>query len=239
MLHFLEHRVFLLYADESGTPRGTDQAHFVLAGVSMFERKAHWLSLELDKIAARFMPSDPDSVELHGAPMLAGRNFWRRFPKCDRINAIKDALRLIDGMHYRIFASVVEKTAISPEDPVRATFQQLITRFDHFLTREHTHFNNTHRGLILFDKSSEEDPIQSLARDFKSIGHDWGVLRNMAEVPVFVDSEATRLIQLSDLVAYALFRKYERGDTQFSDIIENKYDYFGGVRHGLHVRVGT
>lgn len=229
--------MFLLYADESGTPGGADQEHFILAGVTVFERKAHWLSLELDKIAARFNPQDPNSVELHGAPMLAGRKFWRKFPKEDRLNAIKDALSLIDGRHYKIIASVVRKGAISPEDPVHFTFQQLITRFDHFLAREHFQFKNTQRGLVVFDKSSKEAPIQALATEFKVDGHKWGNLRNMAEVPVFVDSEATRLIQLADLVAYALFRKFEKNDTQFSEIIDRKFDYFGGVQHGLHVAV--
>lgn len=229
--------MFLLYADESGTPGGADQEHFILAGVTVFERKAHWLSLELDKIAARFNPQEPNSVELHGAPMLAGRKFWRKFPKDDRLNAIKDALSLIDGRHYKIIASVVRKGTISPEDPVHFTFQQLITRFDHFLAREHFQFKNTQRGLVIFDKSSKEAPIQALATEFKVDGHEWGNLRNMAEVPVFVDSEATRLIQLADLVAYALFRKFEKNDTQFSDIIERKFDYFGGVQHGLHTAV--
>ena len=229
--------MFLLYADESGTPGGPDQEHFVLAGVSVFERSAHWLSLELDKIAETFNPQDPDSVELHGAPMFAGRKFWRKFEKEDRLEAIKKALRLIDGSKYRIFASVVRKGAISPDDPVHYTFQQIVTRFDHFLAREHVHFQNTQRGLILFDKSSEEAPIQALATEFKVDGHEWGRLRNMAEVPAFIDSEATRLIQLADLVAYALFRKYEKGDDQFFNIIERKFDYFGGVQHGLHTAI--
>lgn len=64
--------MYLLYADESGTPGGPDQEHFILAGITVFERKSHFLSLELDKIAARFNAQDPGSVELHGAPMLAG-----------------------------------------------------------------------------------------------------------------------------------------------------------------------
>jgi hypothetical protein len=229
--------VFLLYADESGSPTGADQEHFVLAGVSVFERKAHWLSLELDKIAARFNEQDPTSVELHGNPMFAGRNFWRKHPKQARLDAIKDALKLIDGRYYRVFASVVHKSSISPEDPVRSTFQQLISRFDHFLAREHVHYNNTHRGLVIFDKTSKEGSIQSLARDFKTIGHDWGTLRNMAEVPAFIDSSATRLLHLADLVAYALFRKYEREDDQFAQVFDHKFDFHGGIRHGLHTAI--
>lgn len=231
--------MFLLYADESGTPGGPDQEHFVLAGISVFERKAHWLSLELDKIAARFCPEEPSSIELHGAPMLAGKGKWRRFEKEDRLTAIKDALNLIDGNHYRIFASVVKKCVISPQDPVYYTFQQLVTRFDHFLAREHVYFNNTQRGLILFDKSSKEAPIQALATTFKNDGHEWGRLRNMAEVPAFIDSSATRLIQLADLVAYALFRHFEKQDPQFYELIDRKFDFYGGVKHGLHVAVET
>ena len=46
--------MFLLYADESGTPGGADQEHFILAGVTVFERKhtgfLHWIKLQLNSI---------------------------------------------------------------------------------------------------------------------------------------------------------------------------------------------
>ncbi|OUD12660.1 DUF3800 domain-containing protein [Thioflexithrix psekupsensis] len=229
--------MYLLYADESGSSGGSDQEHFVLAGVTVFEREAHWLSLKLDKIAAQFDSQAPHSVELHGSPMLTGKKFWRNVPKNKRIDAIKDALRLIDGQHQRIIASVVRKAAISPEDPVSVTFQQLITRFDHYLARQYKYYGDPQRGLVIFDKSPKEAPIQALATEFKFDGHEWGTLRNMADVPVFVDSRATRLIQLADLVAYAIFRKYEENDSQFYEIIERKFDFFNGVQHGLHVDV--
>ena len=56
----------------------------------------------------------------------------------------------------------------------------------------------------------------------------------MVDVPFFVDSKATRGIQYADLVAYALWRKFERGDTEFFDVIANWFDSEGGVMHGLH-----
>lgn len=65
--------MYLLYADESGTTQDPSQQYFVLAGLCVFERQGFWVSSELDKIAARFNPADPASVELHGSPMLAGR----------------------------------------------------------------------------------------------------------------------------------------------------------------------
>jgi hypothetical protein len=95
---------------------------------------------------------------------------------------------------------------------------------------------NTQRGLILFDKSIHENSLQTLARDFRKVGHSWGVLRNLSEVPVFLDSKASRLIQLADLIAYAVFRQWEKQDPRFYDIIRDSFDREGGVCHGLHVR---
>lgn len=88
---------------------------------------------------------------------------------------------------------------------------------------------------MIFDKSTYETTIQALASDFRTIGHKWGVLRNYAEVPLFLDSKASRLIQLADLIAYSVFLMYERGDDTFFSIIKNRFDAEGGVVHGLHV----
>jgi len=89
---------------------------------------------------------------------------------------------------------------------------------------------------MLFDKSSTERRIQTLAREFKYGGHKWGATRNYAEVPVFLDSKASRLVQLADLVAYAIFRYHEYDDATFYDVIKDCFDSEGGVQHGLYVR---
>ena len=87
----------------------------------------------------------------------------------------------------------------------------------------------------VFDKSSTERRIQTLAREFKVSGHSWGKTKNYAEVPVFLDSKASRLIQLADLVAFALFRFHEYHDNTYYDVIKHCFDSEGGVEHGLHV----
>ena len=94
---------------------------------------------------------------------------------------------------------------------------------------------NTQRGIIIFDKSTYETTIQSLAIDFRTIGYQWGVIRNFAEVPLFLDSKASRLIQLADIIAYSIFRYFEKGDNTFYSIIEPRFDAEGGIVHGLHI----
>ncbi len=106
-------------------------------------------------------------------------------------------------------------------------------RFDKYLMRLHR-ANNTQRGLIIFDKSTYETTIQSLAADFRTIGHSLGIIRNFAEVPLFMDSKASRLIQLADIIAYAIFRHFEKADSRYYSIIESAFDSEGGVVHGLY-----
>ena len=212
------------------------QQFFVLAGFCVHERQGYWIAKELDKIAAKFNPADPASVELHGNPMNSGKGIFRRFTKADRTAAIADALKIFLASHpsNRLFASVVRKVKVSPVDPVEFAFEQLSSRFDHYLTRLHK-AGNSQRGIILFDKSTYETTNQSLATDFRTIGHNWGILRNFSEVPLFLDSKASRLIQLADLIAYAIFRNYESNDDQYFSIIKNRFDSEGGIVHGLYL----
>jgi len=228
----------LLYCDESGSTHDPKQRFFVLAGMSVFERQSYWLATELDKIASRFNEADPASVELHGSPMNGGKGNWRNFPKEERTRAMADALQVFERStdSNRLFACVIDKAKISPRDPVLVAFEQLASRFDHYLMRLHKR-GDTQRGLLIFDKTSYESTLQNLASDFRTYGHTWGVLRNLAEVPLFIDSKASRLTQLADLISYSVFRKYEFGNDDLFSIIENRFDSEGGVVHGLYENI--
>lgn len=229
--------MYLFYLDESGHSIDTAQKHFVLAGFSIFERQGFWFEQQLDQIARRFNPADPKTIELHGCPIFQGRGFWRKIPLKDRIDAISDALSVLANSHIqnRVFCSVVDKSCIAGADPVEYCFEQVISRFDYFLRRCFLN-GDPQRGLLIFDKSTYEKTLQSLAINFRSSGHSWGKLQNIAEVPLFLDSTASRLIQLADLVAYSAFRHFERGDSRFYNIIQNRFDADGGIVHGLYVR---
>jgi hypothetical protein len=229
--------MYLLYLDESGSVKDASQQYFVLAGVALFERQTHWLAEKLEALAARIDPADPASVELHGSPMLNGHGLWKTVDRSVRIALIQEALEAFSATHSanRVFAAAVRKSVISPDDPINHCFEQVSSRFDQYLMRLHRQ-GDTQRGLIFLDKSNAEFTIQRLTRQFRSVGHSYGRLRNLSEVPAFLDSRASRLIQLADLVAYAVFRAFERQDTRFYDIIKGRFDSEGGVVHGLYHR---
>jgi len=95
------------------------------------------------------------------------------------------------------------------------------------------HRNDTQRGIIIFDKSSTEQRIQRLARTFKYSGHATGKTRNYAEVPLFLDSTSSRLIQLADLVTYAMYQHYEHGMSSYFDVIKHRFHRSNTQNQGL------
>jgi hypothetical protein len=223
----------LLYLDDSGSVGNAADRHVILAGVSVFERKPHWFSQSLDAIAAGVWPDDPLRLEFRGADMFSGKRQWRGLEKTVREVAYCDALKVLAGStHVRLFGAAIHKAAVSPADPMEAAFEQVSSRFDQMLGRFHKS-GDTQRGLLILDKSSYETSLQKLALEFKIDGHRWGRLHNLTDVPLFVDSRATRMIQYADLVAYALRRYYEKGEAKYFDIIKHRFDANGGVIHGL------
>lgn len=225
--------MYLLYLDDSGSVQNPADTYIVLAGIAVFERQPHWLSTQLDAIAARAWPDNPQALEFRGSDILSGRKHWRGIEKSQRLSLYADALRLIQKSHtMRLFGAAIHKAAILPNDPMEYAFEQMCNRFDRFLGRLHS-ANNTQRGLIIIDKSSYETSLQKLAINFRTHGHRWGKLYNLCDVPLFVDSQATRMIQLSDLVAHAIRRFYEQNDPYFFDMIAPHFDAFGPANHGL------
>ena len=63
-------------------------------------------------------------------------------------------------------------------------------------------------------------------------------MANFAEVPLFLDSRMSRLIQLADIIAYSLFQKYEHDDDNYFSLIQNCFDRDTklGTNYGLYVR---
>ena len=113
-------------------------------------------------------------------------------------------------------------------------FEDLCKRFDLFLRRENENQERQpQRGLLILDKTAQETALQRLAITFRTLGTRWGGLHYLADTPLFIDSRVSRIIQLADHVAYAVFRRYQARDTQYFDLIANKFDQHEGIVHGL------
>lgn len=226
--------LYLLYLDESGHSHDPSTDFFVLAGFAIFERQTHWLESNINPIAARFNAADPSSIEFHGSPMFSGKGEWNGVAPADRVQAVVDILALLQNpqLKLRVFASVIEKSRVPRDQILERSFEAVAHQFDQYLA-DMWRGKNPQRGLVVCDKTSYEETLQGLSTLFKHQGHSLGKLRNFAEVPLFLDSKASRLIQMADLIAYWIFRYHQSKDDRGFKLIEPAINCRGGQRAGL------
>ncbi len=225
----------LLYLDDSGSAVNPNEEYLVLGGVSVYESQAPWITQELDNLAADIQPADPNGVEFHASEIFARRIApWRAMSREEAQGVIKAVLEILKGSYdtAKVFACAIHKPSYPSRDLMELAFEDLCSRFDLYLRRLQAQ-GDRQRGLIILDESAHETSLQRMARDFRTLGTQWGVIRNLAETPLFVDSRASRVVQLADHVAYAVFRRYNAHDAQYFDILASKIDSADGVIHGL------
>ena len=212
------------------------------AGVSVFEAQSHWITQELDRLAEDFNPADPHSVEFHASEVFSRRTQpWKGLSIDEARGTIKSVLDVLATAYdtARAFACVVHKASFPNKDPMEIAFEDLCSRFDRYLQRLRAE-GDRQRGLVILDESSHETTLQQMSVGFRTLGTRWGVIRHLADTPLFVDSRASRVIQLADHVAYSVFRRYQSGDAQYFDRIAHKFDSEDGIVHGLaHKELGN
>ena len=227
--------MYLLYLDDSGSASNSNEDYLVLGGICVHEPQVHWFTRELDKIAEDINPENPAEIEFHASEIFARRSpVWRNMNRDQARGIIKSILKTIVDAYdsARVFACAVHKQSYVGQDPMELAFEDLCKRFDLFLDRLQR-AGDRQRGIIIIDDSAYENTLQKLAKDFRVGGTRWGDLHHIVETPLFVDSRASRLIQVADHIAYAVFRRYNSGDTQYFDIFSSRFDQFENVVHGL------
>lgn len=226
--------MYLLYLDDAGSPGNPAEEYFVLGGVCVYEAQVDWFSRELDKLATPYA-KNPEDVEFHASTMFSRREAPWKGLSIDEARGLLKSILLVAKSSYekaRLFACAIHKKSFPGADPVALAFEDLCQRFDYFLSRCRQQ-GDQQRGLIILDKTTRETSLQQLSREFRKAGTRWGSLKNIADTPFFVDSRASRMVQLADHVAYAVFRRYNTGDAQYMDIIASRFDESDGVYHGL------
>jgi hypothetical protein len=110
-----------------------------------------------------------------------------------------------------------------------------LAKFDVMLKTLRLQKRLPNRGLVIHDRRvvAERD-IQAWTAGWRLAAERIGQLRNLADVPLFADSRATRLLQVADLISYAVFRRYnpQSKDARYFDTIWPLFHSEGKVVHG-------
>jgi len=238
--------MYLMYLDDSGSVGNKNESHFILGGVIVHEDRLWYIQGELNKLMTETLGSGNDGIEIHCSEIFAGRRPpWNGFDKQERQGIIKQILEVAaaecnqnrsGNQVTTLISCAVNKHEHAGQDAMRLAFEDLSSRFQQFLTRQRNQSKKKTKtkGLIIVDKSTYENSLQALSKDFSSGGTRWGIkTKDILEVPLFVDSKASRGVQMADAVAYAVFRRYSQENLTFFNIIENCFDTAEGQIHGL------
>ncbi len=234
----------LLYIDESGSDDAASTSasanqYFVVGGVAAFEKGPYFISSEIDEIQKEFLPTaGPGSIEFRASAIWNGNGEpWNSIPRADR----RKLMERIYGVIARrddlvLFGIAMHKASFPFVHPIQRVCEEMVGHFDKYLEYLEIVERPQHgkqRGLMIFDQSKHEKTVQALMTQYRTTGASFGRVKRLAEVPLFTDSKITRMLQLADFVAYAIFRNYETSDAQFLNIVLKRFHQDAGRLHGL------
>lgn len=215
--------MFLLYLDESGPLGDPESAHVVVAGLAVHESLVRRLAREVTAVIARHLDEHLQRVEFHAQHIRQGSKAFHGIPANVRMALLRDMSAVASDFHlahpqlFAAFAICREPGAIPGAAPVDRIFEEILAKFQAFI--RHAGPFRHDLGLVLCDKAKHEAVIQPRVGDWLSNGFRLGRLSRIADVPYFADSRASRLIQLADLVAHAVWRAYEKNDADLLDLL--------------------
>lgn len=221
--------MYIIYLDESGDPNGWNrQKHFVIGGVAIHEGQVWQLNQKIDQIQAKYFPEIQIPIKMHAVDIRGGRDHFRDLTELDRENLMDDMYQVISGARFPnliAFATVMHISAVrSSEQALRDTFEDICQRINTFLVRQ---FNRgqPNKGLLIVDRSTySENRYRTLISEFRKSGTTYGYLGNIIDIPYFSQSNDTRMLQIADFCAYAVFRYYESNDDKYLNKILPRFD---------------
>ena len=228
--------MFILYLDESGYHNEAE--YFVLAGLAVFEREVHWFAQDLNALQQRYFPGTTEPIEFHASPLRAARDEQAHPPfdqlsRDQRRQLIADIYQIIRNRQGVLFGEAIEKAWRPNQDHYAIAFEDLVSRFDLFVRRYNRGEQYEHRGIIAVAESTYRTNLEVLGEQFRGGRTRWGAVHTLAEVPFFLPAKNTRLLQLADFCANAIYGRYNSGLTRDFDIIAPRFDREDGRIHGL------
>ena len=147
-----------------------------------------------------------------------------------------------------LFAECIDKVYFDP-NIARHTideqaFEQVISRFEYYLKRLNSSPKSEQKsfGLLIHDNNQHiEKKHTELMKEFHRVGTFWNQIEYIIETPLFVNSELTSMIQITDVCVYAIRRYLEKGEDEvFNEIFrraDRKRHYVAGVRRDTVVGI--
>jgi hypothetical protein len=169
---------------------------------------------------------------------------WNQVDYKLRRRILDDAYKILANFHpsnaglpLSAFAVIVDKRRYNvPIDREQLAYELILNKFDAMLRRIYIESGERQTGLVIHDERVvAEKNLQSWTDSWRKAAGKIGRLRNFAEVPLFADSRASRLLQAADLFAYSVWRYYglEKPDERYIANLWKVFDHVNKDMHGM------
>ena len=230
--------MWLCFVDESGNTGNKlddpDQPLHVISAVMVPESQLDPLRAAFDAVAEAHGPEG--WTEFHGADLYSGSDCWLGVKPQARIDAYAAALAVMDTVEVHIAHASINKARLGakyawPESPHVLAMTYLAQKFDDYIGGWKE--LDRQRALIVADQTQEHEAFVIERVDaMRRLGDPfWGKrLKRVAESVYFVESQNSPGVQLADLIAYALNRRFRirkvghprgRGDAALEELYED------------------
>lgn len=219
--------MYLLYIDESGDPgfSRSGTKHYVLLGVAIADRNIRTISERLEQIITRYFKAPPSPRELHYRDLLRAKPPFHILSQEQRISLADDIFKAVRDEELTLFATVIDKHAHSlrylhPKRPDLLALELVIERFEHFLKRVDD------VGCVVYDSRGkvQDEQLRDFFAQLRLAGTSIQRITHIVETIFFTPSDSTRILQLADFCAYAVFSKFEHQKGNRFQQIQMKFD---------------
>lgn len=213
------------YLDESGDTgsnlQDAQQPIFVLAGLSVADKKWNNTKERLDRIISDYFNGDlPQGFEVHSNELLSpnGEGPFDGHPIQDRLQLVRDLLGLIDELgHHVHFFALEKESLVNAEcafDTVYDSNHPYLLSFDYLITYMNWHvkenLGQSARGMIVLDEKEEHhESVEAIIQNRRFEVPNNQKVKWIVEFSYPIDSRKNPMIQLSDLVALCIRRFLE------------------------------
>lgn len=224
----------ILYLDESGGPNSWQvQKNFVLGGVAIHEGQIYTLTKEMNDLQEKYFPGIKVPIEFHTTPIRHGKGpHFNKFSEAEREQILDDVYNILHKTYFPnviAFATSIDISAVkSPMQVTRDCFRDVCQNFNLFLYHQYKK-GYWGKGMLIIDRVRERQYLQ-IYSEFKQSDDVEEYLGNIIDIPYFGACRETRMLQLADFIANAVFRYYESGITKHMDKIMPRF-YRGPVYH--------
>ena len=205
----------LVYIDETGSVgRGArTQPLLTLAAVLVCEDNVQPLAEAFRNVARKHLKRLPAGFELHGCQIWQGTGCWAALPHAGRIAVYEDAITVLDDLDIDVSYASIHKERLHKRHEGTVDGNAYLLALQFLLEK----IDTGRRNKILIADEQKEHQLRAvkMVADLQ----EWGggevpgvKLKTVIDSMHFVSSHASPGVQLADLVAYALQRRWNKWD---------------------------